>query len=232
MTDGNITICEQQFTDDLCFSRDQAGKPRIYTTRNGTQYPSITSILSATMSAEKAEILAKWKKRVGDEEAERIRIESTTRGEALHYMVENYIVGNEVKNKSNLPVVDRLFKQIKPVIKRINNVRMIEKSLYSTGLKIAGRVDLIAEFDGKLSIIDFKTSTKVKTEEMIGDYFIQETFYAVAYAEHFREKVEQIVTIIATENSLKPYIFIEKPINFLQQLKQRARQYHAHTNSK
>ena len=229
MIEPIFKIFPQQLTEDLCKAVDDEEKGRIYTTRQGVAYSSITTILSKTLSKEKSEILKSWKERVGEEEAEAIKDYAAERGGELHSIVEDYLLGKDYSKKllTSSKAVPRLFNQVKPIVtKRINNIRLIEKPLYSTGLKVAGRVDLIAEFDNKLSIIDFKTSTKVKTIDMIEDYFIQETAYAVMYMEHFGEKIEQLVTIIATENSLKPYVYTKTPIEYLDKLTNRVKMYY------
>lgn len=225
-----FNIFPQHYTPSLCESIDGVdGGPRIYTTRYNKKYPSITSILSATMSVEKRSILESWKERVGEEEAENIKVEAARRGSAVHELVEKYILDEnfyETLEKAT-PKIKRLFNQLKPVLdKNVNNIRMIEKSLFSDRLMVAGRTDLIAEYDKKLSICDIKTSTKIKTIDEIQDYMLQECFYSYCYAEQFGEKIQSIVTLIATENSLKPIIFIDTPFKHLDNLKKRIDQYY------
>jgi genome maintenance exonuclease 1 len=228
---NKFNIFPQQFTKNLCESVDGInGGPRIYTTIYGNQYPSITSILSATMSTQKKDILDDWKAREGEENAEKIKVAASDRGSFLHNIIEKYLFGDEefyILLKAASPKLKRLFNQVKPYLdKNVNNIRLLEKPLFSDTLKIAGKVDMVAEYNRKLSVVDFKTSTRVKTLDMIDDYLIQETFYSYAYAENFCEKIEQIVTIIATENSLKPYIYIQTPREHLHDLNNRINQYY------
>lgn len=213
-------ICPQQLTPDLCNNIDQVGKGRVYVTNTNETFPSITSLLSKTMDTEKKMILEGWMEYVGEEQAEKIKKDAANRGSNLHNLIEYYILGDDFQNKFNEAdkKTQRLFKQIEKHLDKIDNVRLIEKPLYSSKLRVAGRVDCIGEYEGKLSIIDFKTSSKTKTSDNITDYYIQETFYAVCYAEHFNEKIEQLVTIIATDSSLRPYVYIKKPSEYIEKL--------------
>ena len=179
----------------------------MYVDDDGNKYPSITTVLSIL---NKAAIIA-WRKRVGEEEANKISKRATTRGNKCHKLAEDYL--------NNLPL-DRyrddvlslgMFHQIRPYIDKINNIHALEESLYSHTLKLAGRVDCIAEYDNELAIIDFKTSTKFKREEWVQDYFSQETAYAIMFQELTGLKVKQIVTIIAVETGT-PQVFVKKDI--------------------
>lgn len=199
----------------------EEGDLRLYKTPTGKKYPSITSVLSYAKSAEKEYILNEWKEFVGEQGAEDIRVYSATRGSFVHDTLEQYVLGTDeyqklydaLSNKNK-----RLFNQVKKVLEKVDNVRLLEKPLFSSKMKVAGRVDMIAEFNGKLSVVDFKTSTKLKDKSQAFDYFIQETFYALAYYELYGEKIEQIVTIIATENSMKAKVFIEDPKDYYKHL--------------
>lgn len=217
---NKFVFCSTQFTPDLCNVLEEPGKSRVYITPDGNSYPSITSLLSKTMSADKVAIIKDWQDWVGLEEAEKIKNTAGNRGSILHTAIENYLFHGTLSDKV-------LFKQCKKQLDRINNIRLLEKPLYSDILRVAGRVDCIAEFDGKLSVIDFKTSTKTKTPDMIEDYYIQETFYGVAYKEHFGETIEQLVTIIATERSLKPYVYIKKFDDYVSPLLKKVNKYYA-----
>ena len=137
---------------------------RFYKVPSGKLYPSITSITSFY----NREIFYEWRKRVGDEKANKITRESTFRGTKYHDLVEHYL-NNEDINKIDdvLPSTKFLFLSSKANLNRINNIHALEKSLYSDYFGLAGRVDCIAEYDGELAVIDFKTSTKIKPEEWI-----------------------------------------------------------------
>jgi len=175
--------------------------------RNGTRfypipgadkyYPSVTSITSF----QSAKFFANWRKKVGETEANRITARATQRGTAFHSITEDYI-----KDKLNLdiylennPLSVRMFQSAKTTLDRIDNIHCLETFLYSHYLGLAGRVDCIAEFDGELAVIDFKTSTKEKKEDWVEHYFVQETAYAAMFLERSGLEVQKIVTLIATE---------------------------------
>ena len=173
----------------------------------GNAYPSVTTVIGE----KKKKSIIEWRRKVGEDEANKISKRATTRGNKCHKLAEDYL--------SNMPL-DRyrddvlslgLFHQIRPYIDRINNIHALEESLYSHTLRLAGRVDCIAEYDEELAIIDFKTSTKFKREEWIQDYFSQETAYAIMFQELTGLKVKQLVTIIAVETGT-PQVFVKKDI--------------------
>ena len=152
---------------------------RHYVTPSGDKYPSITTVLSILSR----EGIKAWRARVGEETANAISTKAARRGTNVHYMCEDYI-NNELNTSKFLPNEKELFYSIKPLIdNHINNIHAQEVTLYSDYLRVAGRVDLIAEFDGKLSIVDFKTSNKRKKKEWISNYFQQTSAYAVMYEE-------------------------------------------------
>ena len=160
-------------------------------------YPSVTSITSFKNAA----FFAGWRKKIGEDEANRITARATQRGTAFHSIAEDYINGELDLDKylDNNPLSVRMFQSAKDTLNRINNIHCLEAFLYSHYLGLAGRVDCIAEFDGELAVIDFKTSTKEKKEEHIENYFVQETAYAAMFLERTGIEVKKIVTLIATE---------------------------------
>lgn len=184
-------------------SAKMVGKQRWYTTPNGNLYPSITTVLGIV---EKPEIV-EWRKALGVKKADKETKRAADRGTALHNLVERILLNDEdVLEEQTLETI-KLYNQIKHHLKRINNVHLLEGTLFSDLLEVAGRVDCIAEYDGVLSIIDFKTSTNNKTTQMVDDYFLQETFYALAYTELHGKSVNQIVTIMAVENGIAPLVW-------------------------
>ena len=176
-------------------------------TRDGTRfypipgadkyYPSVTSITSFKSAA----FFKKWRNKIGENEANRITARATQRGTAFHAITEDYIKGQLDLDRylENNPLSVRMFQSAKSELNRINNIHCLETCLYSHYLGLAGRVDCIAEFDGELAVIDFKTSTKEKKEEYIENYFVQETAYAAMFLERSGIEVKKIVTLIATE---------------------------------
>ena len=160
-------------------------------------YPSVTSITSFKNAA----FFSSWRKKIGEDEANRITARATQRGTAFHSIAEDYINGKLDLEKylENNPLSVRMFQSAKDTLNRIDNIHCLESFLYSHYLGLAGRVDCIAEFDGELAVIDFKTSTKEKKEDYIEHYFVQETAYAAMFLERTGIEVKKIVTLIATE---------------------------------
>jgi len=160
-------------------------------------YPSVTSITSY----KNAQFFKKWRTKIGEDEANRITARATQRGTAFHSITEDYFKGdlNTDRYLANNPLSVRMFQSAKSDLNRINNIHCLEGFLYSHYLGLAGRVDCIAEFDGELAVIDFKTSTKEKKESYIEHYFVQETAYAAMFLERTGIEVKKIVTLIATE---------------------------------
>ena len=157
--------------------------------------PSITSVISHR----NRDKLKDWRAKVGEEEANRVTRKATSRGTDAHTLIEEYL--NNVDTFSKVqPLSEFLFKQAKPDLNRINNILCQEQALWSFELGIAGSVDCIAEFDGELSIIDFKTSAKPKPREWIEDYFVQCAAYACMLYEIKGIMVKKFVIIMTCEN--------------------------------
>lgn len=175
---------------------------RVYQTPTGKAYPSVTSVLGLLG---KAEIL-EWRKRVGEEEANRVSARAARRGTAVHSLCEDYLLNKEVNPG---PFDLETFKSIQPFLDKINNVHCLETQLYSDYLQVAGTVDCIAEYDGKMSIIDFKTSKRIKTRDDIHGYFMQTAAYAVMFEERTGIPVGKLVIIMSVDDE-KPLLFIEK----------------------
>jgi genome maintenance exonuclease 1 len=171
---------------------------RYYKVPTEEELLKLVSITSITSHFNK-EIFVKWRAKVGDQEADRVTRSATSRGTDMHTLTENYLL-----NKAELPQVqplsEMLFKISKPALNRINNIYALEGALYSQFLGIAGTVDCIAEFDGELSIIDFKTSKKPKPREWIDHYFVQCCAYACMLHELTGISVKKFVIIMACEN--------------------------------
>lgn len=189
---------------------------RVYKTPTGELYPSITTVLS---QYNKQGIL-EWRQRVGEAEANRISRQATSRGTKLHYVCEQYLLNlmNGIRFDIMMPDTKELFLKIKPIIdENIGKIYAIEQALYSDRLKIAGRVDCIAEWNGKLSIIDFKTSSRLKEENYIQNYFMQCSAYAEMFGERTGIDIDQIVVLIAVENDA-PQTFVKTKYNYLESL--------------
>ena len=176
---------------------------RFYETPDGKLYPSITTVLSTRNKKG----LFEWRKRVGDEVANYVARTSAARGPAVHHMCEDYLNNFPTEwpykwsehEKKFLPFC--LFKQLQnKVLQKIDNIRSQECALFSNKYRVAGRVDCIAEYDGKLSIIDFKTSTKERNDEWNENYYIQASAYAEMFEEQTGTPIEQIVILVVTED--------------------------------
>lgn len=198
-------------------------KGRRYRTPEGVDLPSITTVLSILSR----ESIMKWRKRVGAEEANRISHRASTRGTAVHAIIEKYINNEESFKDGYTPDIISSFLDLKPILDdRIGRVYAQEAPLYSNHLGVAGRVDCVAEFDGQLSIIDFKTSMKPKRLDWIKNYFMQESAYAIMWEERTSRPITQLVTIISVDNH-EPQIFIEHRDNWVRPLRETIAQYNA-----
>tara|TARA_R100001377_G_scaffold46396_2_gene26627 strand:+ start:2902 stop:3561 length:660 start_codon:yes stop_codon:yes gene_type:complete len=188
---------------------------RHYVTPAGN-YPSVTSITSQLS----AEGIKAWRARVGEKEAQKIITKASIRGTSVHKLCEDYVNNIEVKESNDV------FEQIKSELdKHLGTIYAVEAPLYSDKLKVAGRVDLIAEWKGKLSIIDFKTAKKTKKEEWIEAYFMQESAYAVMFAERMGwdkplDKINMdIVTIIGVDGQDQAQMFEKKSKDYYPEFK-------------
>jgi genome maintenance exonuclease 1 len=178
---------------------------RYYTTPNGVRLPSVTTVLGAKGK----EAILKWRQRVGEEVANKISKQATSRGTNLHTICENYLNNDPKYLLKVMPDALEMFKKIKPLLNRIDNIHYQEQALWSEGIGMAGRVDCIGEFDGKLSVIDFKTSKRIKKKEDIDSYFAQCVAYSMMYEELVGEPIDQIVIIMAVQDS-EPLLFVER----------------------
>ena len=167
---------------------------RFYVTPEGKKYPSITTVLSGRNK----EGINRWRNHVGNDVANQIMRSAAKRGTAVHTLTENYLNNEELSKQDVLPLA--LFTLLKPELDNINNIRIQEGGLYSDEYGVAGRVDCIAEYKGKLSVIDFKTSTKEKKEEWVENYFIQGSAYCQMYEERYSQPIDQVVILIVTED--------------------------------
>ena len=178
---------------------------RVYTTPEGNKYSSVTTVLGELIKAD----IQTWREAIGEKEANKITGKASRRGTRLHSICESYIKNEDGYLEGQLPDVLAMFQSIEPILKRINNIHGVELGLYSDHLKLAGRTDLIAEFDGRLSVIDYKSSAKRKKYEHCYNYFAQCTAYAIMYEERTTIPIDQVVIIVAVESE-EPQLFIEK----------------------
>ena len=178
---------------------------------DGKNYPSITSILSI----QKKEGLEKWRKNVGEEAAKWEMARAARRGKATHTLVEQFLKGQPQTINDVLP--NGMFRLLKPYLEQIDNIHCLEKIMFSHKLTLAGQVDCIAEYNGKLSVIDFKTANKERIDSWNTNYYLQCTAYAIMYEELFGKPIEQIVVLQAGEDG-SCHSFVKQKKDYLSQL--------------
>ena len=190
---------------------------RLYETPEGKKYPSITTVLSIRNK----QGLFEWRKRVGEDVANHIARTAAARGTKVHHMCEDYLNNMHIEwpdkwkkhEKHFLPMC--LFKQLKEkALCHINNIYALECGLWSDKYQIAGRVDCIANYKGKLSIIDFKTSTKERTDDWNESYYIQGSAYAEMFGQRTGIIIDQVVILVVTEDGTVQE-FIKEKYNYL-----------------
>ena len=199
-----FNYCTPLEIPDLVSETQPNGK-RVYVTPEGDRFPSVTTVVGH----HKKQIIMEWRQRVGEETANKISAQASGRGNGMHNLCERYLKNEKTIGKGIMPDALEMFRSIQPYVNKINNIHYLEQSLWSKQLKLAGRVDCIGEYDGVLSVIDFKTSRRMKTEEDIVDYFWQTTAYAIMYEELVGTPIDNLVIIMAIEHE-KPKVFIQK----------------------
>ena len=185
---------------------------RYYQDPEENKYYSITNVLSMLS----AESIAKWRARVGEEEANRISRTASGRGNMVHDMLESYVLNCASPPNTSL-IAQSNFRDIKPIIdQKLTKVYATEKRMYSKHLGVAGTVDCVGIWDGKISIIDWKTSAKFKKKEWISNYFMQAAAYAIMWEERTGQPITQLVVAIAGD--VEPQIFIENRDTWTEEL--------------
>lgn len=188
----------------------------------GNKYPSITTMLGAKEKPH----LKEWRNMLGGEKADKEMKRAADRGTAVHEMIENYLNNKENPTAGYLPEHIREFNQVRLKLNKIDNIYTQEIALFSDTLKIAGRVDCIGEFDGKLAVIDFKTSNGDKKNSMIEDYWLQTTYYALAFQEMYDIQIDDLVIIMSSEKGIVPLVFHDKVENWIEPLIERINTYY------
>ena len=180
---------------------------RYYVTPEGKKYPSVSTVVG---HFNKASIMA-WRKRVGEEEANKVSTKASRHGTAVHSICEDYLANEEDYIKDRMPNNVEAFNKLKPLLdKSIDKVYALEASLYSDYLKVAGQCDLACVYEGKNTIVDFKTSAKWKKEDWIQNYFQQASMYAVMAEERTGIPFAQIAILISVADSPTPQVFVKK----------------------
>ena len=192
---------------------------RTYITADGSRYPSITTVLSILNE----DAIAAWRKRVGEDEANRVGQRAANRGTLVHSIVEKYL-SNE-STTDFLPHIRQSLENLRPILdESIGKIFGLEVPLYSKHLGLAGRVDCVAEFDGVPSIIDFKTSRRIKTKDKIPNYFAQMSGYAVMFEERTGMPITNTVIIMDVDDN-EPLVFKEHRDNYIDLLLAKKEEY-------
>ena len=199
---------------------------RYYISPSGKKLPSVTTVLGHF----KKKQISEWRARVGEEQANRISTRAATRGTKFHNMMEKYLLNDNTLFENVLPDMKQAFHDVKDAIDKIDNIHYIEGQMFSERLGLAGRTDCIGEYDGVLSIIDFKTSLKPKKKEWIENYFEQGTAYAMMYEELVGNPIDNIVIIVSTDDGSQPLqVFQENKYDYMQSLLEKIHIYKQET---
>lgn len=184
---------------------------RVYETPTGNKYPSVTTVTGLL----KKDIIQAWRKKVGDEEANKISSTAARRGTRIHTLCEKYLLNETVP----LGMFDHeMWNSLRPLLDDIDDIYALEQPLFSNHLQVAGTVDCIAKYKGKLSVIDFKSSRRLKSRDDIHDYFIQCSAYAVAFEEMTNMPVSRLVILMGVDDE-KPLVFNEKRDDWIEEFK-------------
>lgn len=179
---------------------------RYYVLPSGEKFRSVTTVLSDALDKT---ALLEWRKKVGEEEAQKISTQAARRGTAVHSIAERYVLNEENFIGNAMPSGIDSFNSIKVLLdEHVDNILGVEIPLYSRVLKTAGRCDLIAEFDGVPAVIDFKTSRKLKREDWIESYFLQTTVYSMMFERMYKINIPKIVIMISVDHE-DPQIFVK-----------------------
>lgn len=201
---------------------------RFYITPEGNRYPSITTILGSGNK----EWLNEWRNMLGSDKADKETKRASDRGTAVHLMVERFLDNEENVTRGQKIEHITEFNTLRLYLKRVNNILTQESALWSDTLKAAGRVDCVGEYQGKLSIIDFKTSTTSKTDSMIQSYWLQTTAYAIMFQERYGIQIDQAVIIMSVERGAVPLVFKQDIDQYIKPLLECINTYHTTKRTK
>jgi len=195
---------------------------RYYEVAKDVYYPSITTVLSESTD------LGWWREMKGEVEANRIMKTAAARGNQMHDLLERYIANEPICTNEEMPSIKSSFLTGREAVDKIDHVYFQEKVLLSNTLRVAGRVDVVGKYDSIPSIIDFKTSNKIKLKENITNYFCQATAYSIMCEEMFGLKTDQIVIIIFIDNIPAPSVFVESSNAYIGQLTSKINDFKGH----
>lgn len=200
----------------------ESSKGRLYITPEGNKYPSITTVLGAGDKP----WLNDWRQSLGEAKADKEMKRAADRGTAVHLMIERMLNNEEEPTREQKLEHVAEFNSLRLHLKKINNILTQESALWSDTLKLAGRVDCIGEYQGQLSIIDFKTSTNDKTPAKIQDYFLQTSAYSLMFEERYGIQIDQVVIIMSVEKGVLPLVFKQPVEPYIEPLLHRINNYH------
>lgn len=193
-------------------------------------YPSVTSVLSFINGPK----FADWRRRVGEEEANRVTKHATTRGTNLHTLFEHYLNNEDITGLKewNVPLVNLMFRAAKPELaKHVDNIYQQETQMSSDRLCLAGTVDLICEWDGELAVVDFKTSAKTKPEAWLEGYFVQLSAYWAMFSEKTGVVPKKLVVFLVAENGDIQIVERRNPLDYLKTLREYVSQFIQHRDA-
>ena len=203
--------------DDLVADTRETG--RVYVAPDGSRYPSVTTVLGILSE----DSIREWRQRVGEEEANKVSHRASNRGTAVHSIIEKYLKNEDTSD--NLPHIKQSLANLRPILdKSIGKIFGLETALYSRHLGMAGRCDCIAEWNGVPSIIDFKTSRRIKKKENIASYFAQASAYAIMFEERTGLAIPNTVIVMDVDDN-HPLIFEEHRDNFVELLLSTKKEY-------
>ena len=203
--------------DDLVADTRETG--RVYVAPDGSRYPSVTTVLGILSE----DSIREWRQRVGEEEANKVSHRASNRGTAVHSIIEKYLKNEDTSD--NLPHIKQSLANLRPILdKSIGKIFGLETALYSRHLGMAGRCDCIAEWNGVPSIIDFKTSKRIKKKENIASYFAQASAYAIMFEERTGLAIPNTVIVMDVDDN-HPLIFEEHRDNFVELLLSTKKEY-------
>jgi RecB family exonuclease len=209
-------IFRHHLVEEVPLTAEKTENGRVYTTPKGDRLRSVTTILGESLDKD---WLIKWRKRLGEKKAKLVTEAAARRGSAVHDLCERYIKNEVDTLKGVMPILAARFRTVKTILDtHVDNVYGIELPLYSIVLGTAGRCDLVAEYDGVMTIIDYKTSTWPKTEDQILSYFLQSTVYSMMFERMYRIVVPKIAIIIVVDNEPNPLVFVKDRSQYVKQV--------------
>lgn len=220
MTKLKTQLLELHELEDIQLDTIQENGKRFYTDGKGAKYPSVTTVTSLLTRDQ----IKLWRERVGEETANKVSSRAARRGTQFHSLVEDYLRKEKEYIEFEDVMQEAQFKGIQPVLDEIIPIAL-EAPLYSESLKMAGRVDCVGLFDNVLSIIDFKTSSKFKTEEMAKPWYHQMTAYAIMVEELTGKPIEEITALVCMEDG-NFQLFTADPKDYVESLYGLRKQYH------